>query len=79
MQTLGIIRKADNVGRLVLPKTFRDKLGLDKDTNLEITSDGECIFIRKAAEGCIFCGKTERTYLFDNKRICEGCLSKLQK
>lgn len=79
MQTLGIIRKADNLGRLVLPKPFRDRLGLQRDTDLAITFDGESIVIRKVADGCIFCGETENTSLFDNRRICQSCLVRLKK
>ena len=79
MKTMGIIRKADEQGRLVIPKPIRKELNWNKDTPLEISFDGENIFVRKHEKVCVLCGGVGDVALFENKPICKGCIAKLQK
>lgn len=43
---IGIIKEIDNLGRLVIPKEFRERLGLDKQVELVINEEG--ILIRNS-------------------------------
>lgn len=47
MKFRGIIRKADNLCRLVIPSEYRKELGIKTDDELEIFLIKEGIFIRK--------------------------------
>ena len=57
MESLGIVRKIDETGRIVLPKDFRRRLALEPNADaVELFADGDQIIIRKYAARCIFCG-----------------------
>lgn len=47
MKSTGMIRKVDNLGRLVIPAELRNVLGIDKLDPLEIFTDGDKIVIQK--------------------------------
>lgn len=47
MKSCGIVRKTDNLGRIVLPKEVRKKFSIEKDDLLEIFTDGEMIVLKK--------------------------------
>lgn len=79
MQPLGYIRKIDELGRVVIPKSIRIKFNIDKpDDAVEFFSDGNGgIVLTKYIKGCIFCNSTEDIYEYENKYICNSCLVKL--
>ena len=50
MESLGIVRKIDETGRIVLPKDFRRRLALEPNADaVELFADGDQIIIRKYA------------------------------
>ena len=60
MESLGIVRKIDETGRIVLPKDFRRRLALEPNADaVELFADGDQIIIRKYAARCIFCGSSD--------------------
>lgn len=78
MRATGIVRKVDNLGRVTLPKELRRKLGIDKQDELEIYTEGEAIILlqpKKAA--CVFCGSGENLIGYVDKDICDKCLANL--
>lgn len=40
MEKVGIIKEIDSLGRIVIPKEIRDRLGLDNKVELVVTPDG---------------------------------------
>jgi transcriptional pleiotropic regulator of transition state genes len=79
MKSTGIVRKIDNLGRLVLPKELRDQLDLPEGTPMEVFIDGESIILSKYAPGCIICGEIEGVTEFKGKKICKTCLKEIKK
>ena len=77
MKSTGIIRKLDELGRVVIPKEIRNKLNIEEKDPIEIYLDGESIVLKKYESGCIFCGNTKDLVLYDGKLICKKCLNKL--
>lgn len=57
MKNTGIVRRIDNLGRIVLPKEMRDALGLPAGTPFEVHMDGENIVIKKHENVCVVTGK----------------------
>ena len=41
--SVGIIKDIDHLGRVVIPKEFRDRLGLDKGVEIILTREGVLI------------------------------------
>lgn len=78
MKATGIVRKVDELGRVVIPMELRKTLGIGEKDPLEIFVNGDTVVLRKYAPGCTFCGNTEiETHLL-NKPICSSCTKEIQ-
>ena len=78
MKATGIIRRVDDLGRVVIPKEIRRTLGIREGEPLEIYTEGDRIILQKYIPGCIFCGEIENVVLFAHKRVCPACLAQLK-
>lgn len=74
MKATGIVRKVDELGRIVLPIELRRTLGIAERDPLEIYVDGDAIVIKKYQAVCVFCGSGHDTVKFKDKCICPECL-----
>ena len=79
MKSTGIVRKVDELGRIVLPIEMRRTLDIAERDALEIFVDGENIILRKYQAACIFCGKSRDVVEFNGKNICPECVAKLKQ
>lgn len=79
MKSTGIVRKVDELGRIVLPKELRRTLGIEEKDPLEIFVDGNFIMLQKHEPCCVFCGNSEGAVEFKGKSVCSGCLKELKK
>ncbi len=79
MKSTGMIRKLDDLGRIVLPSELRKNLGLENQDELEIFIEGECIILQKFAPSCVFCGCGENLVRYYDKNLCETCISAIRK
>lgn len=79
MKSTGIVRKVDELGRIVLPKELRTTLGIAQRDPLEIYIDGENIILRKYEPACIFCGSASDVTTFMDKKVCAECAAKISK
>lgn len=78
MKATGIVKKVDNLGRLVLPKELRRTLGIKVSDPIEIYVDGAQIILKKYEPACIFCGEvTDRE--FKGKMVCPRCAREAAK
>ncbi|MEG0910102.1 MAG: AbrB/MazE/SpoVT family DNA-binding domain-containing protein [Ruthenibacterium sp.] len=73
MKSTGIVRKIDDLGRVVLPIELRRSLDIDKDSSLEIYVDDENIILKKYQPACIFCGDAEDVVQYQGRNICAQC------
>jgi len=74
MKSTGIVRKIDDLGRIVIPIELRRTLGIDVKDPLEIYVDSNKIIFRKYEPACTFCGNAGDTIDFKGKIICTECL-----
>lgn len=58
MKSTGIVRKVDELGRIVLPIELRRTLDISEKDTLEIYVEGSAIVLRKYRPSCIFCDST---------------------
>ncbi|BAQ36506.1 AbrB/MazE/SpoVT family DNA-binding domain-containing protein [Clostridium botulinum] len=79
MKNIGIVRKVDELGRIVIPKELRKVLNIDEGDGLEIYTEGEQIILKKYEPCCIFCGEAKEIINFKGKNICKICLKELGK
>ena len=78
MKSTGIVRKVDELGRIVIPVELRRTLNIDVKDALEIYVDGEQIILKKYEPCCIFCGDARHIENYKGKNICKKCLSELK-
>ena len=77
MRSLGIVRKMDQLGRLVIPKETRKMFNLNEGEPVEIFTDGDKIIIKKYNPGCQCCGNMENIKKYKGIKICKRCLNEL--
>ena len=90
MKPTGIIRRIDELGRIVIPIELRRVMGIqtskekgskDKSDSdaLEIFADGEEIILRKYNPGCHCCGNMDNLVEVMGLKICSECLEEFNK
>jgi transcriptional pleiotropic regulator of transition state genes len=77
MKSTGIVRKVDELGRIVIPIELRRTLDIDIKDALEIYVDGDQIILKKYEPACIFCQNARDVVNYKGKNICKDCLSEL--
>jgi transcriptional pleiotropic regulator of transition state genes len=75
LKATGIVRKVDELGRVVLPIELRRTLGIDVKDPLEIFVDGECVILRRYKPACTFCGSADSVNYFQGKNVCNECVT----
>ena len=79
MKETGIVRKVDELGRIVLPIELRRTLDIAEKDAIEIYVDGDAIMLKKYAPSCVFCGDTKGVTKYKDKNICRNCLQALKQ
>ena len=77
MKSTGIVRNIDELGRIVVPKEIRQRLGIANTDPVEIFDEGDRIILTKYTPVCHFCGTSEGVVDFKGKKICSICISEL--
>ena len=78
MKSTGIVRKVDELGRIVLPIELRRTLGINEKDALEIYVDENTVMLKKYEPACIFCGSADGMQIYKGKNICEHCRAELE-
>ncbi|MBE6596566.1 MAG: AbrB/MazE/SpoVT family DNA-binding domain-containing protein [Ruminococcaceae bacterium] len=79
MKSTGIVRKVDELGRIVLPIEIRKVMGIKERDSLEIFTEADQIILQKYQPACIFCDNVDNIVFFNGKRICASCVEKLKE
>lgn len=80
MKATGVVRRVDDLGRIVLPIELRRTLNIGIKDSLEIFVDeGERIVLKKYDPACTFCGSAKDITQFKNKLVCKNCILDLSK
>ena len=73
MKSTGIVRRVDELGRIVLPIELRRTLNIAEKDSLEIYVDGSSIMLKKYQPACIFCGNARDVSGYKGKNVCQNC------
>lgn len=79
MKSTGIIRRVDELGRVVIPIEIRNQFNIVEKDPIEIYVDGSSIILKKFEPNCIFCGNNENLLTYHDKLICSDCADKIAK
>lgn len=79
MKSTGIVRKVDELGRIVLPIELRRTLNINVKDSLEIFVDENQIVLQKYEPACIFCGSADDVRTYKGRNICQQCIEDLSR
>ncbi len=79
MKSTGIVRRVDELGRIVLPIELRRTLDIEIKDPLEIYVDGNTIILKKYEPACVFCGNAKDIVTFNGKNLCPNCINKIKE
>ena len=78
MKSTGIIRKVDELGRIVLPIRLRRALDIAERDEVEVYLEEDRIVLRKCEAACVFCGSTKGLEAYEGKHVCMECIHNLK-
>lgn len=79
VKATGIVRRVDELGRIVLPIELRRTLDIAEKDALEIYVEGSSIILKKYRPSCIFCDGAKDVSVFHGKNVCAKCLRELRE
>lgn len=79
MKSTGIVRKVDELGRIVLPIELRRTLDVAERDELEIFIEDDRIVLKKVEKTCVFCGSDRDLQTFSQKSVCKNCIRQLNE
>ena len=79
MKSTGIIRRVDELGRVVIPIEIRNKFQIAEKDPIEIYVEGSSIIIKKFEPNCIFCGSTKDLVEYKDRLVCSKCAENLNQ
>lgn len=78
MKSTGIVRRIDDLGRIVLPIELRRTLDIGERETMEIFVEGSSVVLKKYRPTCIFCDSAKDISIFKGKNICPKCMQDLR-
>jgi transcriptional pleiotropic regulator of transition state genes len=78
MKATGIVRRVDELGRVVIPIELRRTYSIDIGDPLEIYVDGDKILLKKYVPSCMFCGVVNQQLITHREKvICKSCVEEM--
>ena len=79
MKSTGVVRKVDELGRIVLPIEIRKTMDINVKDPIEIFTDSDQIILKKYHPACVFCNQADNVTYFNGKRVCAECIEKIKQ
>jgi len=77
MKSTGIVRKVDELGRIVLPSELRKTMGIDVRDSLEIFIDNDKIILKKYQPACVFLDTMDDLYEYKGKKVSKKAVMEM--
>lgn len=80
MHDTGIVRRVDDLGRIVIPMELRRTLGIKVKDPMAIYVEGERIILTKHKDSCSICGDSGSTVAeIKGRPVCSDCIAVIKK
>jgi transcriptional pleiotropic regulator of transition state genes len=79
MGDTGIVRRVDDLGRIVIPMELRRTLGINVKDPMSISVEGERVILEKSHDACVFCGTRDDVATVKGRPVCKTCLEEIRK
>lgn len=77
MKPAGVVRKVDQLGRIVLPKSLRKRYQMNEGDPVEILVQGDHIILERYRPRCVFCGSMVEVAEFKGRQVCSNCVKEM--
>jgi AbrB family transcriptional regulator, transcriptional pleiotropic regulator of transition state genes len=77
MKPAGVVRKVDQLGRIVLPKSLRKRYLMNEGDPVEIFVQGDHIILERYRPKCVFCGSMVDVHDFKDRYVCGVCMEEM--
>ncbi|WP_166242055.1 AbrB/MazE/SpoVT family DNA-binding domain-containing protein [Paenibacillus turpanensis] len=78
MKPAGVVRKVDQLGRIVLPKSLRKRYQMNEGDPVEILVSGDHIILERYRPKCVFCGSMDGVSEYRERHVCTQCLGEMK-
>jgi len=72
-----VVRQMDELGRIVLPRDFRNALAWETETKVAIQLDGNKMVLFAEPGLCFLCGGKEDLREVKDRYLCKACIAEL--
>lgn len=79
MKSIGIVRRMDELGRIVLPVELRRTLDIAERDELEIYLDDDKVVLKKHEPSCVFCDSLRELVAYRGRNVCMECIENMNK
>jgi len=80
MHDTGIVRRVDDLGRIVIPMELRRTLGIKVKDPMAIYVEGDRIILQKHRDVCAICGGSETEMVsVKDRAVCTECVETVKK
>ena len=79
MKDTGIVRRVDDLGRIVIPMELRRTLGISVKDPMAIWVEGDRIMLTKYKDACILCGSEDDVTQVHGRSVCASCVSEIKR
>jgi transcriptional pleiotropic regulator of transition state genes len=69
----GVVRRVDELGRIVIPVEIRKRLGIRDRDPIEISVQGDSVVLTRPVDRCVFCSSLDDLTTFHDRAVCAGC------
>lgn len=77
MKSTGIVRRVDELGRIVIPKELRRSFSINEKDPLEIFVEEDTIILKQYRPLCYICGGSSDLKSYKDRKICSDCREEL--
>ena len=78
MSDTGIVRRVDDLGRIVIPMELRRTLGIREHDPLSISVEGERVVLQKHIDSCVICGSQDEVRAVRDRPVCATCIAEIK-
>ena len=70
--------KIDNLGRIVIPKSIRNALGINHNDEISMTVENDKLIVSKGFKTCVICSSKNVTKQVSDKLLCVSCVTDIK-
>ncbi|MCE5203203.1 MAG: AbrB/MazE/SpoVT family DNA-binding domain-containing protein [Coriobacteriales bacterium] len=79
MSDTGIVRRVDDLGRIVIPMELRRTLGINVKDPISISVEGDRVILEKFRDACVICGSQQDVTTVKGRSVCADCVATIKK